>query len=116
MTDKATENSQSPQPLGLGSTEGLGVCRLLPPTLARENGGGYGFVCIWRMPRDGSDSARRCNVAEFLSQQENRGGSWYIDGGWGGHPGPIRVDWDKEAQAWRNRGFPPHARRRPTQS
>ena len=99
--------SNESTPGALGSNAGLGVCCLLPPTLARENGGGFGFVCIWRMPRDGSDSARRCTVAEFLSLPENAGGSWYIDGGWGGPPGPIRVDWDEAAQAWRNRGFPP---------
>lgn len=99
-------NEQKQPADAVGSSEGLGVCRLLPPTLVRENGGGFGFVCIWRRG-DNGESARRCTVGEFLSLPETRGGSWYIDGGWGGPPGPIRVDWDESVAAWRNRGFPP---------
>lgn len=81
-------------------------CRMLPASLQEEKGMG-GFVCIWRMPRDGSDIARHCSVGEFLSRPENFGGAWYIDGGWGGPPGPIRVYWDDVAKAWRNHGYPP---------
>jgi hypothetical protein len=83
--------------------------RFLPETLIKENGGSYGFVCIWRMPRDGKESAMKCSVGEFLSCTENQNGSWYIDGGWGGPPGAIRVDWDQELSAWVNRGFPPYS-------
>lgn len=89
------------------TTENTGATKLLPPDLVREKGGKYGFVCIWRMPRDGSDEARRCTVGDFLNRPENASGSWYIDGGWGGPPGPIRVDWDDSKKAWVNRGFPP---------
>ena len=65
--------------------------RNLPKALINENGGAFGFVCIWRSPKDGSDESRKCTVGEFLSKQENQSGSWFIDGGWGGPPGPIRV-------------------------
>lgn len=106
-----TEQQQEPNNATVGQselTDLLGYCRLLPDTLIGEKGGGFGFVCIWRMPRDGSDTARRCTVGDFLSRNENIGGIWYIDGGWGGPPGPIRVDWDDSEKVWRNRGFPPH--------
>ena len=85
---------------------GLGVLRNLPDTLINENGGGFGFVCIWRKD-DHGNSSRTCSVGEWLSRAENQSGTWLIDGGWGGPPGPIRVDWDEGAAVWRNRGFPP---------
>lgn len=82
--------------------------RNLPKTLIDENGGSFGYVCIWRSPKDDDDYARKCSVGEFLSKKENQSGTWYIDGGWGGPPGPIRVDWDEQNQCWINKGFPPH--------
>jgi hypothetical protein len=82
------------------------VLAKLPDVLIHENGGGYGFVCIWRHGDSTRDSARRCTVEEFLSQPENQSGVWYIDGGWGGPPGPIMVSW--ENGQWINYGFPPH--------
>lgn len=74
----------------------------LPELLVNENGGSYGFVCIWRKGQK-EDSARKCTVGDFLAKSENQSGSWYIDGGWGGPPGPIRVDWD--GNKWVNAGF-----------
>lgn len=41
--------------------------RNLPPVLIAENGGAFGFVCIWRMG-DGSNDARKCTVGEWLSK------------------------------------------------
>ncbi len=81
------------------------VLKKLHPTLIAENGGGFGFVCIWRMPRDGSDSARKCTVGDWLSRPENQSGTWLIDGGWGGPPGPIHVRWNEADQAWDNGGY-----------
>lgn len=49
----------------------------------------------------------RGTVGEFLSLPEHQSGSWYIDGGWGGPPGPIRVDWIEAERYWKCRGFPP---------
>jgi hypothetical protein len=78
-------------------------------TLAIEDGGAFGFVCIWRKPGDplddGSDHARTCTVGEFLSLPENQKGTWLIDGGWGGPPGPIHVRWNKNTSEWENGGF-----------
>ena len=94
----------------VGSTDGS-VCARLNATLRAENGAGFGFVCIWRRKGDplddGTDHARKCTVEEWLSKPENFGGEWYIDGGWGGPPGPIKVRWDAAAKQWVNCGFPP---------
>jgi len=84
-------------------------CAKLPINLRAENGGG--FVCIWRKKddplNDGSDCARKCTVDDWLSIASNCCGEWYIDGGWGGPPGPIKVRWDDVAKQWINCGFPP---------
>ena len=81
--------------------------RNLSPTLIGEDGGGFGFVCIWR-DGDHGDSARKCTVGEWLSRPENKSGTWLIDGGWGGPPGPIHVRWNEVEQAWDNGGFCGH--------
>jgi hypothetical protein len=73
----------------------------LPESLIAEDGGGFGFVCIWRLGVSG-DSARECAVGEFLSRPENQSGAWLIDGGWGSPPGPIQVRWN--GVEWENRG------------
>lgn len=86
---------------------GLGVLRNLSDTLINENGGAFGFVCIWRKG-DHSDSARTCSVGEWLSRPENQSGTWLIDGGWGGPPGPLHVRWDAAQQAWESGGFCGH--------
>lgn len=82
------------------------VCELLPEQLRKENGGGFGFVCIWRKDNH-EDTARKCTVEEWLSMPENFGGEWLIDGGWGGPPGPIKVRWNEDKACWENLGFPP---------
>ena len=79
-------------------------------TLSKENGGGYGFVCIWRksgdpLAIDGDDAARKCTVGEFLNRLENQKGLWLIDGGWGCPPGAIHVRWNDEKEEWENGGF-----------
>jgi len=85
-------------------TGGSDPLRHLPKTLADENGAGFGFVCIWRPKRsDGNHEAS--SVGEFLSRPENQSGTWLIDGGWGGPPGPIHVRWNDAEAAWENGGF-----------
>lgn len=71
-------------------------------TLLNENGGGFGFVCIWRL---GEAGGRRDSVTvrQFLSDPANQSGTWLIDGGWGGPPGPIHVRWTVDH--WENGGF-----------
>ncbi len=80
--------------------------RLLSPTLINERGMG-GIVCIWRKD-DHRDSGRSGSVGEWLSTPEHQRGDWYIDGGWGGPPGPLVVRWDDEQRAWLNGGFCGH--------
>ena len=81
----------------------------LSETLRKEDGGGFGSVVICRAKGDplgdDFDSARKCTVEEWLLKPENQSGEWFIDGGWGGPPGPIKVKWDGEK--WINKGFPP---------
>ena len=56
--------------------------------------------------RDGGDSNFvQESVGLFLSKEENQSGTWRIDGGWGGPPGPIVVKWDPDAKVWINGGF-----------
>ena len=82
-------------------------------SLANEDGGGFGFVCIWRKFEDDPDKkenyAYRGTVGEFLSKPENQSGTWLIDGGWGGPPGPIHVRWNEETKEWKNGGFCGHS-------
>ena len=78
--------------------------RTLSPALIAENGGGFGFVCIWRIG-EGGDNARKCTVGDWLSNPENQSGTWLIDGGWGGPPGPIHVRWGEADKAWENGGY-----------
>lgn len=78
--------------------------------LSSENGGDYGFVCIWREKGDplddGSDHARYgITVGQWLSQEENQAGTWFVDGGWGGPPGAIHVRWNEDKKVWDNGGF-----------
>ena len=85
------------------------IAEQIGQNLAAEDGGGSGFVCIWRKSGDplddGADHARRCSVGEFLSLPENQRGTWLVDGGWGGPPGPIHIRWDESTQEWENGGF-----------
>jgi hypothetical protein len=77
--------------------------------LANEKGGTLGFVCIWRKANDPLDDGlacdRKCSVWEFLSNPKNQKGTWLIDGGWGGPPGPIHVRWNDNKKEWENGGF-----------
>lgn len=80
-----------------------GPLRNLSPQLIAENGGAFGFVCIWRKGESGG--ARQTTVGDFLSCPENQSGTWLIDGGWGGPPGPIHVRWNEAEGAWDNGGY-----------
>lgn len=77
----------------------------LPKSLIAENGGAFGFVCIWRTDRPAGESSARygISVGDWLSQPENQSGTWLIDGGWGGPPGPVHVRWDGDK--WINGGY-----------
>lgn len=84
--------------------------RFLSPTLIAERGIAGNGVAIWRPDRcaDVESSARQCTVGEWLSMPENQSGTWLIDGGWGGPPGPIHVRWDEAQRCWENGGFCGH--------
>jgi hypothetical protein len=82
-------------------------CRTLSDVLRNENGGDhYGFVAISR-PGQAGDGCYRYGVTveQFLGMPENFGGTWLIDGGWGGPPGPVRVDWLSSELRWQCRGY-----------
>lgn len=81
-------------------------------TLAAENGGKLGFVCIYRSIKDDPDGEHdhqwQGTVGEFLNNTENQSGLWCIDGGWGGPPGAIQVRWNDSLKEWENGGFCGH--------
>jgi len=85
------------------------IAEQIGKSLADEKGGGFGFVCIWRKRGDslddGSEHARKTTVGEFLSKPENQKGLWFIDGGWGGPPGPIHVRWNNDINEWECGGY-----------
>lgn len=83
-------------------TQGKGALELLPKQLINESGCG-GFVCIWRKGDRGDVARYGTTVGEFLSHPENQSGTWLIDGGWGGPPGPIHVRWN--GTQWESGGF-----------
>ena len=60
------------------------VLRNLPPTLVAENGGGFGFVYIWRPGDLGGSAKYGITVGEWLADPSHCDGVWLIDGGWGG--------------------------------
>jgi hypothetical protein len=75
----------------------------LPEQLINEDGGEFGFVFIWREGDSGGE--RTGTVGEWLSHPDNQSGTWMIDGGWGGPPGPIHVRWDELNSEWINGGY-----------
>lgn len=79
---------------------GKDVLASLPKNLVNENGGGFGFVMIWQ--GDNEHQWTR-TVGAFLSMPENQFGTWLIDGGWGGPPGPIHVRWNGDS--WESGGY-----------
>jgi len=72
--------------------------------LFKEDGGEFGFVLLWR---EGSDETIKWmgTVGEFLDIKENQNGTWLIDGGWGGPPGPIHVRYNETTSEWEHGGF-----------
>lgn len=64
----------------------------LPPALAEETGMPGVGVMIWRRG-EGRGPMWQGTVGEFLGRPDYQNGTWLIDGGWGGPPGPIEVDW-----------------------
>jgi hypothetical protein len=81
-------------------------CRTLSDGLRNEDGGESWPVAIWRPGRIGNDCYRHeVTVEQFLGMPGNFGGTWLIDGGWGGPPGPVRVDWLDSESRWQCRGY-----------
>jgi hypothetical protein len=76
----------------------------LPPSLNHESGMPGIGVAIWRKGKPAYYEKE--SVGIFLSRPENQSGDWYIDGGWGGPPGPIVVRWD--GSEWIYGGFCGH--------
>lgn len=70
------------------------VAPMLPPTW---------LVSFFRINGIGGNFNE--SVESFLSKPENFGGSWMIDGGWGGPPGPVVVRWDEAARCWDQLGY-----------
>lgn len=73
-----------------GTMEKPPLC-LLPDSLKDEAGMPSVGVAIWR--RGEVSTPREGTVGEFLERPDNQSGTWLIDGGWGGPPGPVEVDW-----------------------
>ena len=65
----------------------------LGETLSNERGMPGVGVYIWRPDRTEKHCVQT-SVGEFLSRPENQSGIWLIDGGWGGPPGTIHVQWN----------------------
>ena len=81
-------------------------CRTLVQGLRSEDGGSFGCVAIFRPGQKGKGIYHHgITVDEFLSRPSNFGGTWLIDGGWGGPPGPVRVDWVDEESRWTCKGY-----------
>lgn len=78
------------------------IAEQIGKTLAKEDGSGV--VCIWRKDRS-VDEAFNGTVEEWLLKPENQGGTWLIDGGWGGPPGPVHVRWNEVTREWENGGY-----------
>lgn len=64
---------------------------------------GMGGVSIWRQDKS-ENYFYEGSVGDFLSDSANQFGTWMIDGGWGGPPGPIVVRWNSDG-FWENGGF-----------
>jgi hypothetical protein len=78
------------------------VTAKVPERLRDERGMPGIGVSIWRRDRS-VEVLHTGTVEEFLLRPENQSGRWLIDGGWGGPPGPLVVDWiDGE---WVSRGW-----------
>ena len=61
-------------------------------------------LAIWRKgarPQSITDKGK--SVGEFLSEPANQSGTWLIDYGQGGPPGPIHVRWN--GSFWENGGY-----------
>lgn len=73
--------------------------------LLRESGQERWHCAIWRKGNNREHGTYRSGmtVGEFLLDPANQSGTWLIDGGWGGPPGPIYVRWN--GTAWEDGGF-----------
>jgi hypothetical protein len=74
----------------------------LGETLSNERGLPDIALMIWRADKS-AEHRITTSVGEFLSRPENQSGTWLIDAGWGGPPGPIHVRWN--GTDWDNGGF-----------
>jgi hypothetical protein len=90
----------------LGKNEVKKCLDRLSERLINEKGMTNIGTAIWRLDKS-QDLMIKQTVGEFLSQPENQSGDWYIDGGWGGPPGPVMVHWDPLFKQWISFGFPP---------
>lgn len=84
------------------------ILRQIHPSLRNERGECVDtfILCIWRPGTTARSFAKGQSVGEFLSNPANQSGTWLIDGGWGGPPGPIHVRWNGEF--WENGGYCGH--------
>lgn len=85
----------------------MSVLREISETLQNEKGMPPHGVAIWPRGEPCGENYHTCSVGEFLSNAANQKGTWCIDGGWGGPPGPIVVRWNDQGY-WENGGFCGH--------
>lgn len=81
------------------------VLQHIHPSLQKERGEFTDTfcLCIWRKGSTAGSIEKGKSVGEFLSDPANQSGTWLIDGGWGGPPGPIHVRWN--GSFWENGGY-----------
>jgi len=81
------------------------IAEQIGATLANECGMAGIGVAFWRPSHGAPTTYFKGPAGEFLGRPENRSGTWCIDGGWGGPPGPIHVRWNEQLSEWENGGF-----------
>lgn len=91
-----------------GEVEARGLSSLSKKIVEERGMPGVG-VAIWRRGED-RDDMWRGSVGEFLGRPDRQWGTWLIDGGWGGPPGPREVDWIEGE--WIDQGYLGEERRR----
>lgn len=82
----------------------MNIFKEISETLQAETGMPGIGVAIWPRGEPVGDHYFTGSVGRFLSEPANQRGTWCIDGGWGGPPGPIVVRWHADGY-WENGGF-----------